>query len=129
MSQTPPDPQVSEKARRRQFSAKYKLDILAQADKCATPGEVGSLLRREGLYSSHLSNWRKQRDAGALEGLSKTRGRKPRSDSGEKKRIAELEREVKKLRHKLEQAETIIEVQKKLSQALGITAPDPEEGS
>lgn len=120
MSQTDkPDPQVSAKARRRQFSAKYKLDILAQADKCATPGEVGSLLRREGLYSSHLSNWRKQRDAGALEGLSKTRGRKPRSDSGEKKRIAELERENKKLRHKLEQAETIIEVQKKLSLMLG----------
>ena len=120
MSQTDsPDPQVSEKARRRQFSAKYKLDILAQAEKCATPGEIGSLLRREGLYSSHLSNWRKQRDAGALEGLSKPRGRKPRPDSGEKKRIAELERENKKLRHKLEQAETIIEVQKKLSQMLG----------
>lgn len=112
-----PDPQVPEKARRRQFSAKYKLDILAQADKC-TPGEIGSLLRREGLYSSHLSNWRRQRDAGALTALSKPRGRKP-SASVEKKRIAELEREVTRLRHKLEQAETIIEVQKKLSQMLG----------
>jgi transposase len=113
-----PDPQVSEKTRRRQFSAKYKLDILEEADSCTQQGEVGSLLRREGIYSSHLSNWRKQRDAGALAALSKPRGRKPRSDSGDT-RIAELEHEVKRLRHKLEQAETIIDVQKKLSQMLG----------
>ena len=122
-----PDPQVSEKARRRHFSAEHKLRILKEAD--STPrGEIGSLLRREGLYSSHLSKWRAQREAGALRALSKKRGRKPRRDAGAE-RIAGLLRENERLRRKLTQAETIIEVQKKLSQALGITAPDPEEGS
>ncbi len=121
-----PDPQVSEKAQRRQFSAEYKLRILEEAEDCTQRGELGSLLRREGLYSSHLSEWRKQRKSGALRELSKKRGRKPRKDAAGAQRIAELERENKRLRRKLTQAETIIDVQKKLSQALGITAPEEE---
>ena len=73
-----PDSQVVPKAKRRRFNAKYKLDILAEADNCTERGEIGALLRREGLYSSHLTDWRKQRDRGALEGLrGRKRGRKP----------------------------------------------------
>ncbi len=108
-----PDPEVVPKAKRRTFSAEYKLRVLREADACTEPGEIGSLLRREGLYSSHLSKWRQQRQAGTLAGLKpKKRGRKP---APEKRRIAELERENARLRQRLEQAETIIEVQKKLA--------------
>ncbi len=115
-SASDPDPEVPAKARRRTFTAKYKLEILEGADGCSKPGEIGSLLRREGLYSSHLSKWRDQREAGALAGLTpKKRGRKPRPVDPQARRVAELERENARLRHKLEQAETIIEVQKKLS--------------
>ena len=72
-----PDPELVERPRRRRFSAEYKLRILREADACSRPGEVGALLRREGLYTSHLTAWRKQRDAGALEALDRKRGRKP----------------------------------------------------
>lgn len=78
-SPSDPDPEVSPKAGRRIFTAKYKLAVLAEADECAEPGDVGRLLRRKGLYSSHLSKWREQREAGALAGLTpKKRGRKAR---------------------------------------------------
>ena len=78
-SASDPDPEVPAKARRRTFTAKYKLEILTEADGCSKPGEIGKLLRREGLYSSHLSKWRDQREAGALAGLTpKKRGRKRR---------------------------------------------------
>jgi transposase-like protein len=125
-----PDPQVPEKAQRRRFSAEYKLRILEKVED-AQPGEIGSLLRREGLYSSHLAKWRKQSKEGRLQALSKKRGRKPRLDAQPDAgtRIAKLERENERLRRKLTQAETIIDVQKKLSQALGITSPDLEEKS
>ena len=96
-----PEPQVPKKARRRQFSASYKRRILEEADAC-DPGELGSLLRREGLYRSSLSTWRKQREQGTLEALSKKRGRKPKKDPS-KRRVAELERENARLRRKLEQ--------------------------
>lgn len=118
-SASDPDPEVAEKARRRKFTATYKLDILRQADACSKPGEIGALLRREGLYSSLLSKWRSQRAAGALAALSpKKRGRKPRRVDPQAKRMAQLERENARLREKLEKAETIIEVQKKLSRLL-----------
>ena len=108
-----PDPEVVAKAKRRTFSVEYKLRSLREADACTEPGEIGSLLRREGLYSSHLSNWRRQRQVGTLAGLKpKKRGRKA---APEKRRIAELERENTRLRRRLEQAETIIAVQKKLT--------------
>ncbi len=118
-SASDPDPEVPAKARRRTFTAKYKLEILAEADGCSEPGEIGKLLRREGLYSSHLSKWRDQREAGALAASTpKKRGRKPRTDDPQAPRVSELERQNARLRRKLEQAETIIEVQKKLSQML-----------
>jgi transposase-like protein len=125
---TVPDPEVAEKAHRRRFSASYKLKILEETDHCSQPGEVGKVLRREGLYSSHLSNWRKQRDDGVLAALRpKRRGRKPRRPDPSAKRIAELERDNARLRRDLHKAETIIEVQKKLSEILGIELPDPKE--
>jgi len=115
-----PDPEVLEKARRRRFSAAYKLEVLQEADACSEPGEIGALLRREGLYSSLLSKWRQQREEGALEGLRpKKRGRKARPRNPLARRVAELERDNERLRKKLEQAETIIDVQKKLSRILG----------
>ena len=107
-----PDPEVRPKAKRRTFSESYKLEILEEAEACTGKGEVEALLRREGLYSSHLANWRKQRRAGELtkEGRSKT-------DPGSRTR---LERENARLRKQLEQAQTVIEVQKKLCDLLGL---------
>jgi transposase len=107
-----PDPEVVEKASRRRFTAKYKLQVLEEADRCE-PGEIGALLRREGLYSSHLTTWRRQREAGALAALTpRKRGRKGHAVDAQGTRVAELEREVERLRQRLLQAETIIEVQK-----------------
>jgi transposase-like protein len=118
---------VVEKARRRRFTGAYKLGILRQAESCTEPGELGALLRREGLYSSHLTKWRQQREAGALAGLTpKKRGRKARSVDPLAARVAELERENGRLRQKLQRAETIIEVQKKLSEVLGLTSQESE---
>lgn len=117
---TMPDPEVVEKARRRQFSAAYKQRILSEVERCTQVGEVGRILRREGLYSSHLSKWRQQHEAGSRAALApKKRGRKPREVDPLARRVAELERESAQLRQKLEQAEIIIAVQKKLSQLLG----------
>jgi transposase len=124
----PADPEVPEKASRRRFTAKYKLDILEQADRCEA-GEIGALLRREGLYSSHLSTWRRQREAGALEALGpRKRGRKPKVVDAQVQRMAELERDNERLRHRLVQAETIIEVQKKVSTLLGISLSPSKSG-
>ena len=121
-----PDPEVPAKATRRRFNAEYKIRIVREAEKCKGPGEVGALLRREGLYSSHLSTWRQQRDGGALRDLSsRKRGRNGRSAS--EKRVVELERENARLRKKLEQAETIITVQKKVSELLGIPLETPSD--
>ena len=95
-----PDPEVMPRARRRTFTAEYKARILREADACTKPGELGALLRREGLYSSHLTKWRRDRAAGALRGLKpKKRGRK--GPSPEAKRIGELERENRRLKEEL----------------------------
>jgi transposase-like protein len=108
-----PDPQVVVKARRRRFSAAYKMEVLRQADACTAAGELGALLRREGLYSSHLVTWRRQREEGALAGLApRKRGCKGRAKNPLTARVAELERENQRLRDKLRQAEILIEVQK-----------------
>lgn len=121
---TAPDPEVAPRARRRHFSAAYKLRIVQQADGCSQPGEIGALLRREGLYSSHLVEWRRARDQGQLDALAaKRRGRKPDPDRALKKRNAQLERENAQLRKKLETAETILEVQGNVSRLLGLTMP------
>jgi transposase len=112
---------------RRRFTADYKLGILEQADRCTRPGELGALLRREGLYSSSLTSWRRQRRDGTLCGLGpKRRGRKGSDPRDE--RIKRLERENARLRRQLERAQTVIDVQKKLSEMLGIPLPE-EAGS
>ena len=122
-----PDPEIVPKAKRRKFSAEYKRGILEEADNCTEPGQIGALLRREGLYSSHLSTWRQQRERGALEALSpKKRGRK-RKDELERE-VARLQREIERLQTRLEQAETIIEVQKKLSRLLGLATEENGTG-
>ena len=121
-----PDPEVPEKAARRRFTAEYKLRILHEADGCVEPGALGALLRREGLYSSHLTTWRRQREQGALEALTpKKRGR--RAPHPLSRRVAELERENAHLQRRLKQAETIIEVQKKVSEILGIPLKSPAD--
>ena len=113
-----PDPEVVPKAKRRKFTAKYRLRIVREADACTEPGQIGSLLRREGLYSSYLSKWRQQREEGQLQALSsKKRGRKPEDSSVEE--LAQLQRENERLRARLEQAEIIIDVQKNSRNCLG----------
>jgi len=115
-----PDPEVVPKAKRRKFTAEYKLRIVKEADTCTEPGQVGALLRREGLYSSHLSEWRQLRKEGQLQALSaKKRGRKSQDSSVAE--LAELRRENQSLRTRLEQAQIIIDVQKKLSQLFGLS--------
>lgn len=114
-----PDPEVVPQAKRRQFTAKYKLRVLKEADRCTERGQIGELLRREGLYSSHLSKWRQQRARGQLQGLApKKRGRKGQDPTVAE--LARLRRENERLRAQLEQAEIIIDVQKKLAQLLGL---------
>jgi transposase len=119
-----PDPEVVPKAKRRKFTAKYKLRIVEEADACTEPGQVGALLRQEGLYASHLSNWRRLRQQGQLQALSKKRGRKAQDPSVAE--LAKLRRENERLRARLAQAEMIIEVQKKVSQILGLTPTENE---
>jgi len=119
---SPPDPEVPEKKRRRKFTAKYKLSILAEADLCTEPGQLGALHRREGLYSSHLTTWRRQREEGLLDALSpKKRGRKKKPKNPLADRVVRLERDNRRLQQKLKQAELIIEAQKKMSEILGIS--------
>jgi len=120
----PPDPAVLEKPVRRRFLAEYKLRILQEADRCTASGQLGALLRREGLYSSHLSTWREQRSQGMLAGLTaKRRGRKANPDAPLIAENQRLTRETQRLAAKLRQAETIIDIQKKLSEMLGIPLP------
>lgn len=113
--------EVLEKPERRTFTADYKQRILAEADACSEPGCIGKLLRREGLYSSHLSKWRAEREKAILDGLSKQRGRKRQEKNPLTDENARLQGEVQRLQARLTQAEAIIDVQKKLSQLLGLS--------
>lgn len=124
LTQSVPDPQVTPKAKRRTFSAEYKLRMLDEAAQCHKPGERGALLRREGLYSSHLTHWRRELREGALNGL-KPKKRGPKSDPLIVEN-AQLRREIARLQAQLERAETIIDVQKKLSQLLGLPSETGE---
>ena len=120
-----PDPEVVPRAKRRRFTAKYKLRILQEADRCTEKGQIGELLRREGLYYSHLSKWRQQRADGQLRGLApKKRGRKDQDPTVAE--LARLRRENERLRAELEKAEIIIDVQKKLAQLLGQKTDETE---
>ena len=122
-SPRPADPEV--KATRRRFSAEYKLRILREADACA-PGEVAALLRREGLYYSRLKLWRQQRERGELDALGRRRGPVPSPETRIVEENEKLRGEVTRLRERLERAEAVITVQKKLSQLLGIALPQDE---
>lgn len=121
-----PDTEVLARPRRRQFPAEYKLRILQEADACRAPGELGALLRREGLYSSHLADWRRSRREGALSALGPRRGPKGRPRDAAGRENERLKQEVDRLRRRLEQAEAIIEIQKKVSEMLRIPLSPPE---
>jgi transposase len=126
-----PDPEVTERPVRRHFSAEYKLRIVEEANAATEPGQVGALLRREGLYSSHLVDWRRQYRLGALSSLARPRGRpRPNPLAAENER---LRRQNARLERRLATAERIIEIQGKVSELLGIplaqTGDDDESGS
>ena len=124
-----PDAEVPQRPVRRSFLADYKLQILRQADACTQSGQVGELLRREGLYSSHLRTWRAQRQQGTLDALApKKRGRKPRDNDPLIEENRRLERVNKRLVERLRQAEVIIDVQKKVAEILGIPLQSPKPG-
>ena len=112
-----PDPELVERPRRRRFSAEYKLRVLHAAEAASQPGEIGALLRREGLYTSHLTAWRKQREIGALKALSRPRGRKPADPRDAQ--IASLRRRAERAEADLEKAQRVIEVQGNVSALLG----------
>ena len=117
-SEKMPDTEVVAKAKRRQYTAEYKLRILRELDGSQGTGETGALLRREGLYSSHLTKWRRQRERGELDGLApQKRGPKPDPQAVE---LVRLQRENERLRERVRQAELIIDVQKKVAQLLGV---------
>ena len=123
-----PDPEVRERAARRRFTAEYKLQVLREADRCTAAGDLGALLRREGLYSSHLTTWRRQREHGALVALApKKRGRSAAPVSPLARRVAELERDRARLERRLKQAEAIIDAQKKLAEILGLSLPATDD--
>jgi len=111
-----PDPELVDQAKRRSFTAEYKLEILSRADACSAPGEIGELLRREGLYTSHLTYWRKQRRNGALKELGRPRGRKP-SDRRDAQ-IAELSQRAERAETELAKARKVIEIQGNVSALL-----------
>jgi len=117
---SPPDPEVAAKPKRRQFTAAYRLRILEEANRCTTSGEIGQLLRREGLYSSHLSNWRKAQREGSLAALApKKRGARPKARNPLEPKVKQLEAENARLKVELHQAHTILDVQEKVAGLLG----------
>jgi len=123
-----PDPEVLDRPRRRSFTAAYKLSILRELDACTEPGQAGAVLRREGLYSSHISDWRRKREAGELLALAPgKRGRPQKPTNPLTPEVTRLERENRRLQEELRKAQLIIDVQKKLSEILNIPLPNPPE--
>lgn len=123
-----PNSEVVAKPTRRQFTAAYRLRIVEEADRCKAPGEIGQLLRREGLYASHLTNWRKARHAGSLAGLSsKKRGAKSKEKNPLTSTVRELEAKVTRLERELDQARTILDVQEKVAGLLGFRLEDGKD--
>ncbi len=117
LSRGVPDPELAERSRRRRFAAEYKLGVLFEAEACTRKGEIGAMLRREGLYTSHLTAWRKQRDAGALVGLA-PRKRGPRGPSAEEVELGALRRRLERANADLDTARRVIEVQGNVSALL-----------
>ena len=127
MEEQVPDPEVMERPARRTFTAAYKLRVLKEAEACTGQGEIGALLRREGLYSSHLTSWRQARERGELAGLTpRKRGVRAKQRLVSAKEYDEIKRENQRLERELEKARAIIDVQKKLSEILGIELRSPE---
>jgi len=128
MPLSPSEVEVAAKPTRRRYTAEYKHRILREAETCTRQGELGALLRREGLYSSNLTVWRKQRERGEIEGLSqKKRGPLPKEKSPLAAKVATLERENRRLKARSERAEGLVELQKKVSEILGIELKHNEE--
>lgn len=123
-----PDPEVEARPKRRTFTAAYRLRILEEADRCQSPGEIGRLLRREGLYSSHLANWRKARREGSLAALApRKRGAKPKARNPLEPKVRQLEAKVKRLEVELEKAHTILDVQEKVAGLLEFSLADGKD--
>lgn len=114
----PPEPEVSARPTRRRFTVEYKERIVREAGRCTEPGQIGALLRREGLYSSHLDKWRKKLAQGGREALAAKRGRKPTRTAAQVE-LEKLRKRNARLEQRLKQAETIIEIQKKVAEILG----------
>ena len=130
MSQNPsltPPTEVSSKPKRRTFTAEYKRGILRELDGCSKHGEIGALLRREGLHSSLVSEWKLARERGDLAGATKPRGPKPKQIDARDARIVELEREVLTLQKRAKRAETLVALQKKVAVLLGNPLVDPDD--
>src|SRR6202795_4908462 len=122
-----PDPEVVARAKRRRFTGKYKQEILSKADAAAENGTIGAMLRREGLYSSHLTKWRRERKAGVLQGLEpQKRGPKSKRDPVSEEN-QQLRRDNQRLTERLRKAEIIIDVQKKVGALLGWPIPELEQ--
>ncbi len=124
-----PDPKVVARARRRRFTASYKLRILEEVEACSEAGAVGRILRREGLHSSHLTAWRKARHSGSIDGLEKKRGRRAHPAAALERKVVKLERENQRLRSELKKAETILDVQGKVAGLLGFNLSDGSDCS
>jgi transposase-like protein len=120
-----PETEVVAKATRRRFTVEYKRAIVREADACKTPGAIGALLRREGLYSSHLTTWRAARERGELAGAPKKRGPTRRVVDPRDRRITELEREGTRWRKRAERAEALVELQKQVAALLGTPSTEP----
>ena len=116
------DTEVVPKAKRREFSLAYKNQILSEVASCTKAGQIGSILRREGLYSSHLTTWRRQRERGKSAG---SRGRPAKSEAEQE--VGRLHQENERLQHQLAQAEAVIDIQKKVSQLIGLTLPNSQK--
>lgn len=114
-----PEVEVVAKATRRRFTVEYKRKIVREADGCKTPGAIGALLRREGLYSSHLTTWRAARERGELAGVAKKRGPAPRVVDPRDKQLAEQAREISRWQKRAERAEALVELQKQVAALLG----------
>ncbi len=127
-SPEPPDPEVPAKATRRRFTGAYKASILDEADKCESPGDLGRLLRREGLYHSHLASWRKAARKAMIDGLDGRRGPKPKSGKAWAARLRRLERENRRLRNENRKLRIVVEVQGKVSGLLGIELEGGKSG-
>ena len=118
------NPEVTEKATRRRFTAEYKRRIALEAQQCTEPGEIGALLRREGLYASVVQRWRRQLQEESLSSSKKSKSRAPSARPSAAKELAGLKRENERLKEKLRQAELIIDVQKKVSEMMQTHSPE-----